>query len=524
MANTTKNMQQIRHILQLRAQGVSIREIRNATGVSRPTIRIYLDRWEAMGLPWEQLSVLDDEALGIILYQEVQTGVDRDRLEDLQERIPKMLRELSKTGVTRRLLWHEYRLQHPEGYGYTQFCEYLGVAAHRGKAVMHFEHKAGERLMIDFAGKKLHYVDFDTGEQITCEVFVAVLPFSGYCYVEAVHSQRLEDFLGAIANAFAYLGGVPRSALIDNLKSGVIKPDRYEPTLTDLLEQLSVHYGCTFMATRVAKPRDKASVERLVQIVYQRVYAPLRNETFTSLKGLNDGISGRLLAHHALPFQQRRDECRQSLFDTLERPTLLSLPASAFEVKHTARYKVQQNYHVQLGRDRHFYSVPHEHIGKQVQVIYTRNTVEIYDGHRRIAFHQRDRRANAYTTVAEHMPPNHQHHAKIKGYSAQYFLEKARKTGPACLEVTTRILEAKIFQQQTYLSCLGLLRLADKYSHERLEHACLRALRAHKATYGMVTNILRHNLDQLEIRSDPNNHISETPTHHQNLRGPEAFR
>ena len=166
MANTTKSMQQIRHILQLRAQGVSIREIRNTTGVSRPTIRIYLSRWEAMGLPWEQLSALDDEALGTILYQEVQTGVDRDRLEDLQGRIPKMLRDLSKTGVTRQLLWHEYRLQRPDGYGYTQFCEYLGIAAHRSKAVMHFEHKAGERLMIDFAGKKLHYVDMDSAEQI----------------------------------------------------------------------------------------------------------------------------------------------------------------------------------------------------------------------------------------------------------------------------------------------------------------------------------------------------------------------
>ncbi|MCY7329238.1 MAG: IS21 family transposase, partial [Saprospiraceae bacterium] len=462
-------MQQIRHILQLRAKKVSIREIKNATGVSRPTIRIYLNRWDAMGLPSDHLASLDDEALAAILYQEPQSAMDRERLDDLQVRIPKMLKDLSKTGVTRQLLWQEYRLQRPEGYGYTQFCEYLGGAAHRSKAVMHFEHKAGERLMIDFAGKKLHYVDPESGEQIACEVFLAVLPFSGYCYVEAVHSQRLEDFLGAIANAFVYLNGVTQAALIDNLKSGVIKPDRYEPKLTELLEQLSAHYNCTFMATRVYKPRDKASVERHVQIVYQRVYAPLRNETFTSLRGLNSAITERLAAHHALPFQQRRDECRRSLFDSQERQTLLPLPATAFEVKHSANYKVQQNYHVQLGRDRHFYSVPHEHIGKHVQVIYTRNTVEIYDQHRRIAFHQRDRRANAYSTVAEHMPPNHQHHATIKGYSAQYFLQRAVRTGPACVEVATRILEAKIFQQQTYLSCLGLLRLADKYAHERLE-------------------------------------------------------
>ena len=259
---------------------------------------------------------------------------------------------------------------------------------------------------------------------------------------------------------------------MDNLKSGVIKPDRYEPTFTDLLEQLSAHYSCTFMAARVVKPRDKATVERYVQIVYQRVYAPLRNEMFTSIEALNVAIRQRLTAHHALTLQQNRQECRQSMFDADEQPTLRPSPPTPFEVKYSAMYKVQRNYHVQLGRDLHFYSVPFEHIGKSVQVIYTRHTVEIYEGHCRIAFHKRDRRANGYTTIAEHRPPNHQHYAEIKGYTAEYFLQQAHKIGPACTTVAEFILGAKIFQEQTYLSCLGLLRLAKKYSAERLERAC----------------------------------------------------
>jgi len=307
MANQTKNMQQIRHILQLTAQGVSKRSIEKTTGVSRPTLRIYLQRWEASGLSWEQLPHLDDEALGALMYNEPVPLVD-PRLKDLQQRLPDLIRELGRVGVTRQLLWQEYSKKNPGGYQYAQFCVHLRLFRRREDAVMHFEHKAGERLMIDFAGKKLHYVDLETGEQIGCEVFVAVLPYSGYCYVEAVHSQRMEDFLGAIANAFAYLGGVPQAGLIDNLKSGVIKPDRYEPTFTDLLEQLSAHYGCTFMATRAYKPRDKATVERCVQIAYQRVYAPLRNETFTSIEALNAAIRQRLLAHHALAFQHNLDE------------------------------------------------------------------------------------------------------------------------------------------------------------------------------------------------------------------------
>jgi len=278
------------------------------------------------------------------------------------------------------------------------------------------------------------------------------------------------------------------------------------------------------MATRIVKPRDKAMVERYVQIVYQRVYAPLRHETFTSIEALNAAIRKRLTAHHALAFQQNRQECRQALFDADERPVLRPLPATPFELKYSAMYKVQRNYHVQLGRDRHFYSVPFEHIGKSVQVIYTRHTVEIYNGHNRIAFHKRDRRPNGYTTIAEHRPPNHQHYAQIKGYTAEFFLQQARKIGPACTSVTEFILDAKIFQEQTYNSCLGLLRLAKKYTDDRLERACRRALRVQKPTYTMVNNILYHNLDELERVPDPKNQISQTPINHPNLRGPQAFK
>jgi len=523
MANKTKKMQQIRHILPLKAQGSSLRAIEKNTGAGHPTIRIYLQRWQATGLPWEQLSKLDDEALGAVLYNERSVSQVDARLEDLQQRLPQIIRELGRVGVTRYLVWQEYRQQKPDGYCYGHFCEHLNLYRKRNDAVMHFEHKAGERLMIDFAGKKLRYVDLETGEQVGCEVFVAVLPYSGYCYVEAVRSQRMEDFLGAIANAFAYFGGVPQAGLIDNLKSGVIKPDRYEPTFTDLLEQLSAHYGCTFMATRVFKPRDKATVERCVQITYQRVYAPLRNETLTSIEALNAAIRQRLIAHHALSFQQNRQECRQSLFDTAEKPALRPLPAAPFEVKYSAMYKVQRNYHVQMGRDRHFYSVPFEHIGKSVQVIYTRHTVEIYDGHCRIAFHKRDIRSNGYSTIAEHRPPNHQHYAEIKGYTAEHFLGQARKIGPACTSVAESILSAKIFQEQSYNSCLGLLRFAKKYTAERLELACQRALRAQKPSYSTVRNILYHNLDELEKLPDLKNQISQTPPNHPNLRGPDAF-
>lgn len=355
MSNSTKSMQQIKQIIQFHTQRISLREIGRRCGISRVTLRIYTRRWDALQLSVDQFSNLDDAALVALLCQETSPSHSQDdRLSDLLPRLPKFIEEMGCPGVTRGLLWEEYRRAKPGGYAYTQFCEYLSQASKKGDAVMRLEHKAAEKMMVDFAGKQRWYIDLETGEKIDCQVFVATLPFSGYCYVEAVYSQNRADFLGAIAAALAYFGGVPACGLSDNLKSAVKTPDRYEPRINDLLEQLSLRYNFTFMATRVAKPRDKASVERDVQLVYQRVCAPLRDQTFHSLAQINQAILQRLDIHHTLPFQNRSSGCRKPIFETIEQPLLRPLPASPFELKFTASHKVQRNYHVQLGCDKHY--------------------------------------------------------------------------------------------------------------------------------------------------------------------------
>lgn len=355
---------------------------------------------------------------------------------------------------------------------------------------------------------------------VPCPVFVAVLPFSGYGYAEALPSQKQEDFIRAIANAFAYLGGIPACGLIDNLKSGVKKANRYEPAFTELLEQLSLHYGCTFMATRVAKPRDKPSVERGVQLVYQRIFAPLRNEQFTSLQGLNEGIGRQLDKHHQEPFQRKAGGSRLELFLQHERPLLNVLPATAFEVKYCVKAKVQPNYHIVIGQDWHYYSVPYEYIGKKVQVVYTSREVEVYYHNRRIAFHQRSRRRYGYTTLEAHMPPAHRHYLEQRGWTAEHFLDKSRQVGPCCQAAIEQILSTKLFIEQTHNSCLGVLRLADKYSAARLEAACRRALRGQRINYTIIYNILKNNLDKLEQPAEALPPIPE----HDNIRGPQAYQ
>lgn len=520
MGNTPKGMAQIRLILQAHSQEQGMRTIARQLKLSRNTVKDYLRRCLAFEPDVKVLLSMSDEELASIAYPQAVKEPQEERRTDFERRAKDWLVELGKVGVTRQLLWTEYRQAYKGGYGYTQFCEHLRAYARQEDVVMHFEHKAGERLMIDFAGKEITYVDTQSGEIVSCPVFVAVLPFSGYSYAEALASQRQEDFIGGIAGAVEYIGGVSACILMDNLKSGVKRANRYEPLFSELIEQLSLHYGCTFMATRVGKPRDKPHVEREVQLVYQRLFAPLRHQHFSSRAEINVALRQQLSKHHLTPFQRKAGGNRQELFEQHERSTLRPLPPTSFEVKYSISAKVQRNYHIVIGQDWHYYSVPFEYLGKQVQVVYTSHEVEVYYQHKRIALHRRCRLAYAYTTLRAHMPPAHQHYLEQKGWTAQYFLDKALDIGPHCRAVIEQILGAKMFIEQTYNSCLGVLRLAGKYDPARLEAACRRALRSHRINYTLIDNILKNNLDKLEQAPDLPPPIPE----HANIRGPEAYR
>lgn len=288
-------MHQIRQILELRQQGISLRKMERLTGFSRNTIRDYVRRAEASGRSLGELLALDDGALaGVIFGDESPAASSDPRWPDLEGRLGALSRELHKTGVTKWLLWEEYRREQPRGYSYTQFSLYLRQFLERQDAVMHLRHSPGEVMMVDFAGDRLRWVDPATGEEHWCEVLVCTLPFSSLTYVEALPSQKQEDFLLGICNALAYFGGVSLSIRCDNLRSAVTKSSRYEPVFTEAFELLCAHYQTTPSAARVGRPRDKASVENAVNKVYQRIYGPLRNEEFHSLAALNAAVRKQL--------------------------------------------------------------------------------------------------------------------------------------------------------------------------------------------------------------------------------------
>jgi len=325
----------------------------------------------------------------------------QDRYEGIKDDLSYYSKELSKVGVTRKLLWEEYRDKNPDGYRYTQFCHHLGHMVSKNPSMVLW-HNAGEKLFIDFAGKKLSYMDRETGEVIECQVFVACLPHSDYSFAMAVRSQSIGDFIYALTCCLHQLGGVTQTLVPDNLKSAVIKANRYEPDINQVLEDFANHYGTTVTPTRARKPKDKALVENQVKLIYSRVYARLRNQQFFDLHQLNKAIGEKVKGHNQTRMQQK-GYCREEKFLSDEKHTLAPLPVSAFEIKYSKELKVAKNNHIYLSVDKHYYSVPYAHTGSKAKVIYTRSMVRIYVKGEQVAVHQRSYKTSGYSTTKEHL-------------------------------------------------------------------------------------------------------------------------
>ncbi len=520
MAYIPITMLQIRHILQLLEKGESKRSIAQILHSGRHTIDKYIDRINQSDKGLSELLQLPDAQLLVRMYPLRNESKRDPRQQYLLDKLPGYQKELNRIGVTKRLLWEEYRKEEPDGYGYSQFCEHLTDYQKKNGATMHFEHLPGDIIQIDFAGKKMSYIDCITGEIVQCPILICVLPYSGYTYIEALPSATQEFMFAALGRCLSYLGGVPKNALSDNMKQYVSKSNRYEPSFTTVCEQWAVHYNMNLTAARVFHPKDKPSVESTVNVAYMRIYAPLRNESFHSLAELNAHIMDRCDAHNHM-LMQNRTYSRYDRFIEKEKPLLYELPSEPFVVKHTTKAKVQKNYHVILGEDWHQYSVPYQYIGKRVVLVYDYEEVEIYLGQQRIAIHKRHHGKYGYTTLKEHMPESHRRYDETQGWDSDYFLNRAQQIGENSREIFTRMLASKTFAEQTYRSCIGLLRIADLYGKERFENACKRALPSPRISYRMIENILINNLDK---QQDENQSALLSPIpDHENIRGCQAY-
>lgn len=507
-------MEQLKQVLKLYQEGKSIKGIVRLTGLSRNTVRAYLCRAnEDTGNTTKQT----DKALADIFYNQDVAVYKSDRYQQLLKHLEGTERELTRPGVTRQLLWREYMELNREGYAYSQYCYHLQQFLRKKDVVMHLEYKPGEQTMIDYAGKKAHYVDQHTGELVTCDVFVATLPFSGLIFCTAGKSQQTSDMLDATNDALYYIGGVTETVLCDNMRTAVTRSDRYEPGFTDLCYQLSEHYETTFSATRPAKPRDKAMVEKAVNLVYNFVYAPLRNRTFTSLAEMNHYFRIQIDLLNQRKYKGSSFS-RRDLFEQHERPLLRTLPTAPCLLKKGTILTVQRNYHIQLREDGLYYSVPWQHVGKKVKVWYDNKTVEIYLDHQRIAVHIRIP-GRGYNTIGEHMPLNHQQAMQAKGWTKEELLGKAARIGTHTVSVAEQILGNSIYMEQNYKACFGMLMLEKRYGLLRLEAACALALTGTRINYTMIKNILAAGMDK-----QVNEPVAQPLPIHTNIRGQQYYQ
>jgi transposase len=492
MANKSISMEVKGQIKLLNDLGYGKKTIAKELGLSKNTVKSYLS---------------EDDGSSVKKAE--------DKKAVLFDFFPYVQQELDRPGVTRQILWGEYRARHPDGYSYTQFCDYLCKWLSNQDVSLHIEQVAGDKLYIDYAGNKLSVVDPSTGEVKQVEVFISVLGCSGKTYVRASWSQKKEDFLSCIVHALNYYGGVPKVLVPDNLKSGIDKADKYEAEVNHDLLDLGNHYGMAILPARSRKPRDKAWVERMVQVIYTRIYAPLRNNVFTSIEELNDAILELLEAHNNLPLQ-RRKESRNDLFLSEEKTALQHLPQEAWELKEYLYVKVMKNSHVQLHKDRHYYSVPYKYIGQKIKIVYTSTYVSIYLGGERIAYHLRDRRAHKYTTIKEHLPSSHQF---VSEWNPSKFIEWAGRINPEVKSYIENVLENKSYPEQTYRSCAGILSFDKKAGRERLIAACHRASEYGVYNYKVIEQIINNKLDRI----DQHQEIKPMPMHG-NIRGSEYYQ
>lgn len=481
-------MRKIRETLRLHFDSrLGQRPIARCLNISRTTVGDYLHRAKMAGLGWPLPEDLSDQQLYNLLFPPAASVSVPDRpLPDCSY----LHTELKRKGVTLMLLWEEYQSEHPLGYRYSHFCELYRQWARKLKISMRQIHKAGEKLFVDYAGHTLPIVDPHTGEITEAQIFVAVLGASSYTFAEATLSQNLPDWLGSHRRAFEFLGGVPELVIPDNLKSAVSKPCRYEPDLNPSYQDLAEHYGTAVIPARVRKPKDKAKAEVGVQIVERWILARLRKQTFFSLADANATIRVLLTDLNSRPFKKLPGS-RKEVFETLDRPVLKPLPAEAYTFSQWKKVRAGIDYHVEI--DGHYYSVPYQLRGRQLEARITATSVECFVQRKRVASHVRSFQPGRHTTVHDHMPKGQQEYAD---WTPQRLIRWAAQTGPRTATMTEAILASRQHAQQAFRSAMGLISLAKVYTPERLEAACDLALDGGATNYKSVKSILQTNLDQ----------------------------
>ena len=503
------SMRKIRELLRLKYEAkLSTRTIAQAVGISKGAVSDYLNRAKVAEVSWPLPDGLGDAELERRLFPPARHW----RAEGPPRPEPNWAyvdRELRRKAVTRQLVWQEYRLEHPDGYGYSWFCQGYDAWKGRLSPTMRQSHAAGEKVFVDFAGDTIDVIDPLTGAARPMKLFVAAMGASAYVFAQARASEGLEDWIGAHVALFAFLGGTPKIVVCDNLKAAVTNPDRHDPGLNRTYAEMAAHYGVAILPARPRKPRDKAIVEQSVQLAQRWILARLRNERFFSLEELNRAIAQRVGELNAR-IMRTYGVSRAELFATLDAPLLGALPAEPYAFATWKRCRVAPDYHVEVAGS--WYSVPFQLIRELVEVRVTERTVEVFHKAARVASHPRSPGRRGHTTIPEHMPSAHRRHAE---WTPARMMAAAEKVGSSTTALFEAVMAERPHPEQGFRTCLGVLELKKTYGAERLEAACRRALSINARSVASVRSILKSGLDRAFLDAEP----EPSPLHHANIRG-----
>lgn len=512
MSRKRISMRKIKEVLRLKYEAdLSYEEIGRSCNIGHTTVGEYLNRSKKAGLRWPLPEDMDDNLLEKLLYPRSTKKVPSKPLPDWSY----IHKELKKKSVTLFLLWEEYKETYSDGYEYSWFCNTYREWAGKVDATMRFNHRAGEKLFVDYTGQTIPVIDKNTGEIREVQIFVATMGASNYTYAEATWTQSLPDWVSSHVRAFNFLGGVPEIIVPDNLKSGVNKSCRYEPDINPTYQEMASHYRCVVIPARVRKPKDKAKVETSVKIVEQWILARLRNLKFFSLADLNNTIRELLVDLNSRSFQ-KLPGTRQSMFEELDKPALKPLPQRPYIYAEWKKVKPGVDYHIEV--KGYYFSVPHQFIKKHLEARITQNTVEVFYKGKRVASHRYDP-SSRYTTLPDHMPEPHKKYAE---WTPQRIISWAAKAGEATAQTVNAVMESRAHPQQGFRSCLGILNLSKEYTQERLEAACSRAMAIGSPSYKSIQAILKKGLDRLPVQKEEPRQSSFI--NHSNIRGPQYYQ
>ena len=512
MSNARLSMRKVKEILRLTHEvGLSYREVSASLGVSVGVVSKVVNRAKTRGLTWHDVAGLDEAALDVRLNGPLaEPGVSRTEPDPVW-----IHTEKKKPGVTLELLHVEYLERHPDGLRYSAFCERYREWLAGQRVTMRQSHKGGERVFVDYSGKRPCIVDRRTGEQTPVELFVGVLGASNYTYAEASLTQKSADFIQSHVRMLEFFGGAPALITSDQLKSGVTTSSWYDPEIQRTYEELAVHYSTAVLPARPRKPRDKAKVEVAVQIVQRWILARIRNEVFFSLATLNERIGELLDELNDRPMRLYK-KSRRELYEVIDRPALKPLPAERFTYAAWTTATVNIDYHVAF--DGNLYSVPYALVKARVDVRATATTVEVFFKNQRVASHARRFGKGVFSTQKAHMPRAHQEH---QTWPPSRVIAWAETIGPHVKLLVEALIAERQHPEQGYRPSLGIVRLAKTYGNDRVDRACQRAHLAGARTYRHVAAILKNNLDRASLPEMVDGNAPHVD--HENIRGADYY-